>query len=107
MSWNNQQIEKTFKKLLTNKIESGKIIKLSQRRQPKIHWSDESKKFWRNFKKPLDKIEEKWYNRQAHVKKVGDWNLTIEQQIKEVQSKFSKCEYKICQNQEKILLLKK
>ena len=73
----------------------------------KDHLENRVKKIWKTFQKPIDKAGEKWYNRQAHAKRVSDWNLTIEQQKIEVQSKISKCEYKICQNQRETTLLKK
>ena len=75
--YNNQAAAKTAAKNITN---SGQKI------------------FKRNFKKGIDKVKKMWYNNQARAK-ASDWNLTIEQQKIEVQSKFSKCEYKICQNQ--------
>ena len=92
---------------MTNGLLCDIIIKLPQK-TAKTHIKKTGQKiFLKKLKKGIDKEEKVWYNRQAHAKRVSDRSLTIEQQKIEVQSKFCKCEYKICQNQRENTTLKK
>ncbi len=57
------------------------------------------KKNQKNFKKGIDKRQREWYNVKAVAKKHSDRTLTIEQQIKEVQSKKASANIKSVKNQ--------
>ena len=105
--------EKVLKKFLRNfqkPIDKRKELWYNNRVAAKK--ATATKRAWKKLKKVLknlltnrkgcgiiDRLSRKWVAALAKV--MSDWNLTIEQQKIEVQSKFSKCEYKICQNQEK------
>ena len=84
-----KKFKEIWKKHLTREKKSDIINKLSAKRIANI-----SKRFWKNLKKELDKMNEMWYNRKAGLlKKTGDHIKKFLKKLEKVLDKNEKMWY--------------